>query len=229
VRVNALGTPWHDEDLEAVAVAGLDGVCLPKVEASGEVVAVAARLDGLEAAQGLPPGSIRIVATIESARALIQAPVIAAAHRRVAALMLGAEDLALDLGLGSDRSGPAGELLYPRSAMVVAAAAARVLSIDGVFPYLDDPAGLAADAAFARALGFTSKATVHPDQVAEINRAFSPPPEEIAHARAVVDGFRRGQTEGAASVTVGGQLVDRPVLARAERLLAIAARLGLEP
>ncbi len=90
-----------------------------------------------------PDGDVRIVAAIESAAGLLRAPEIAAAHPRVVALMFGAEDYALDLGLGTKREGEAAELVYARSALVVAAAAARVLSIDGVFPDLDDPDGLA--------------------------------------------------------------------------------------
>jgi citrate lyase subunit beta / citryl-CoA lyase len=106
--------------------------------------------------------------------------------------------------------------------VVYAAAAARVVSIDGVFPNLDDPDGMERDALQARRLGFTAKSTFNPRQVAVINRVFSPRPDEIAYARLVVDAFGAAQARGDASVAVGGQLVDRPIVLRAQRLLGLA-------
>src|SRR4029078_3280235 len=98
-------------------------------------------------------------------------------------LMFGAEDYALDLGLGARREKEAAELLFARSHVVNAAAAANVLSLDGVFPNLDDPEVLVADVGQARPLGVTSKSTFNPRQIGFINRVFSPQPDEIEYAR----------------------------------------------
>lgn len=220
VRVNALGTPWHNDDMETVLRSGLTGVCLPKVESAGAVRQVAKRLDDAEAERGLEAGTLGIVAAIESATALVRAPEIATSSSRLVALMFGAEDYALDTGLGTDRVREAAEMLYPRSAIVVASASARILSIDGVFPNLQDPTGLEADALQARRLGFTAKSTFNPRQVAPINRIFSPLPDEIDYARKVVAGFEEARRRGDASAAVGGQLVDLPIVLRAQRLLA---------
>lgn len=221
VRVNAADTPWYADDLNAVLVAGIDVICLPKVGEPAPVLALAARLTKFEPVTGLAPGSVGIIATIESARALIAAPQVAACHPRLLALMFGAEDFALDLGLGTSREAEARELSYARSAVVVACAAARIGSIDGVYPVLDDHAGLLADIAQARRLGFTAKSAFHPSQVAEINRIFSPGPDELEYARRVVAAFEEAQARGDGSVAVGGQLVDLPIVARAQRLLAL--------
>lgn len=223
VRVNAVGTDWFREDLEAILVPGLEGLCLPKVESAADVLAAAGALEGFD-----PEGSVGIVAAIESATGLLRAPEIAAAHPRVAGIMFGAEDYALDIGLGTKRDAEARELVYARSAMVVAAAAARVLSIDGVFPDLEDAEGLLADIVQARRLGFSAKSTFNPRQVELINERFSPTPDELAYARRVADAFEEATARGDASVAVGGQLVDRPIVLRAQRLLDLAADLGID-
>ena len=105
--------------------------------------------------------------------------------------------------------------------VVNAAAAARVLSIDGVFPNLDDPEGLERDVVQSRRLGFDAKSTFNPRQVELINRVFSPTPDELEYARKVVDAFEEAQARGEGSVAVGGQLVDRPIVLRAQRLLEL--------
>lgn len=221
VRINAVTTAWFAEDLEAIVVPGIEGICLPKAETPGHVEELARRLDQLEQKNGIEAGSVSIVAAIESPSALLLAPEIAKASPRVTGLIFGAEDYALDIGLGTNRQGEAAELIYARSAVVVAAAAARILSIDGVFPNLDDPVGMEADILQARRLGFSAKSTFNPRQVAEINRIFSPQPGEIEYARRVVKGFEEARSRGDASVAVGGQLVDLPIVMRAQRLLSL--------
>lgn len=223
VRLNAASTPWLEEDLQAVLVPGLDGVCLSKTETPEDVANLSERLDAGERAQGIEIGHTRIVAAVESAQALVQAPRIAASSDRLTGLMFGAEDFALDLGLGTHRQGEAAELLYARSALVVAAASAHILSIDGVFPALDDPDGFSADVLQSRRLGFSAKSTFNPRQIAEINRVFRPQPDEIEYARRVVAAFEEAEKRGESSVAVGGQLVDRPIVLRAQRLLELDA------
>jgi citrate lyase subunit beta/citryl-CoA lyase len=221
VRVNALSTPWLKGDLEAVVRPGIEGICLTKVNRPEEIKEVSSMLGTLEVQNALSPGSVRIVAAIESARGLLNAAAIGEADPRVQALMFGAEDYALDLGLGAKRENEAAELIYARSSLVIAAAASHLLSVDGVFPNLDDPHGLHRDTVQARRLGFTSKSTFNPRQIELINRIFSPQPEEIEYARKIAKGFREAEARGDASVAVGGQLVDRPIVLRALKILEI--------
>lgn len=192
------------EDLDALKGACPAGICLSKVEEPAEVVEAARRLE------------VPLLIGVETARGLLAAPALAAAHPRVAGLVFGAEDFALDLGMGADRDR---ELLYARSAIVVAAAAARVLAVDGVFPDLDDEAGLEADARLGRRLGFAGKTTFNPRQLDVINRVFSPTPDELDYARRVVGAFEAAAARGEGAVAVDGKLVDPPVVARARRLL----------
>ncbi len=221
VRTNAADTGLLEADLAAVLVPGLDGLCISKVESPDVVHEVSAILTDHEREAGREPGSIRLLLAIESAAALIDAPTIARSGSRIIGLVFGTEDYALDLGLGSHRTGEAAELIYARSAIVNAAAAARVLSIDGVFPDLDNPEGLYADAIQSKRLGFDGKTTFNPRQLELLNTVFSPDEGEIAYARRVVTAFESAQARGDASVAVGGQLVDLPIVRRAQRILEI--------
>ncbi len=221
VRVNALSTPWLRDDLDAVVRPGLEGICLTKVATANDVRETSSIIGTLEANRQLTAGSVKILAAVESARGLLNAAAIAEADPRVVGLMFGAEDYALDLGLGARREGEAAELIHARSSIVIAAAASNVLSVDGVFPNLDDPDGLLRDTVQARRLGFTSKSTFNPRQIEVINRIFSPQADEIEYARKIAVGFREAEARGDASVAVGGQLVDRPIVLRALKILEI--------
>lgn len=225
VRLNASTTPWYEDDLRHVVVTGLSGVCMTKVNSAEEVVAGSQQLAALEQERGIAPGTVRIVAAIESAKGLLAAPAIAAADPRVIALIFGAEDYALDLGLSTRRAGESADLVHARSSIVVAATAAGVGSIDGVYPDLDDEDGMQRDTLAARRLGFTAKSTFNPRQIELINRLFAPSSEEIEYARLVAQAFDEATVRGDASVAVGGQLVDRPIVLRAlQTLTAVGER-----
>ena len=220
VRVNAVTTDWFAQDMEALVGPGLEAVCIPKVESAAELRPVLELLDRAD-----PGGSVGMIAAIESATGLLRAPEIAAAGARVTGIMFGAEDYALDVGLGARREKEAAELIYARSAIVVAATAARVISIDGVFPDLDDPTGLLDDIMQSRRLGFSAKSTFNPRQVQAINERFSPTAAELEYARRVVDAFDAANRRGDAAVAVGGQLVDLPIVRRAQALLDLSRQL----
>jgi citrate lyase subunit beta/citryl-CoA lyase len=195
---------------------------MTKVDNAEEVRHVDAILTFLEHKRGLMRGTVRVLAAVESARGLINAPAIAACSTRVSGLIFGAEDYAFDLGLGARREKEAAELIHARSIIVGAAAAAGVWSVDGVYPNLEDPSALVEDTKQARRLGFTAKSTFNPRQIETINGIFSPQPEEIDYARKVAKAFDDAKARGDASVAVGGQLVDRPILLRALAILEAA-------
>jgi len=223
VRINALASERREADLRAVLRAGLQGLVLPKVERADEVTLVDRLLAEQEPRADLRAGSVVLIAAIESATGLINAPAIAAATPRMAGLMFGAEDFGLDLGLPTNREGEGRELIYARSAMVVAAASAHVQSIDGVWPDIHDFEGVRRDAIQARRLGFSGKSTFHPGQIDIINEVFSPSAAEVEHARRVVDAFAEAQAAGQGAVAFGGQLIDLPIVERARRVLRLHA------
>ena len=221
VRINAIGHERMNADLSTVLGPGLEGFCLPKVETADQIKYVDGLLDKQD-----PHGNIGYVASIESALGLINAPQIAAASPRMAALMFGAEDFGKDLGLPTLRMAEASELLYARSAVVMAATAAHINAIDGVWPDIHDPEGLAKDALQARRLGFTGKSLIHPGQIEIVNDTFRPDAGEVDYARRVVEAFEEAQTRGDGAVALGGQLVDAPIVERARRTLELFEALG---
>lgn len=224
VRINAIGHERMEADLGTVLGPGLEGFCLPKVEYPDQIKLVDSLLEKRD-----PDGAVRYIASIESALGLINAPAIAAASKRMVALMFGAEDFGKDLGLPTLRVGEASELLYARSAIVMAAAAAHVGAIDGVWPDIRDAEGLRKDALQARRLGFTGKSCIHPGQIDVINDTFRPDEGEVDYARRVVEAFDEAQARGDGAVALGGQLIDAPIVERARRTLALFEALGASP
>jgi citrate lyase subunit beta/citryl-CoA lyase len=215
-------------DLQEVVRPGLDGLVLPKVESPDEARKVDALLKARELEHKIELGSTRLLIAIESPRGLFDAPAIAAASPRIVGLMFGAEDYGREMGLPTKREGEAQEMLFARSAMAVAAAAAHVQAVDGVWVDLKDMEGLNKFARQARRLGFSGMSLIHPSQIDPINAVFSPTPEEIEYATQVVQAFEEANARGDGSISFGGQLIDRPIVERARRTLDMAKTLGVK-
>ena len=225
VRINAIGHERMAADLEAVLRPGLDGLVLPKVETPEEVLKVAAILKEREPAVKVERGGVKFLVAIESPKGLLNAPAIAASTDRVIGLMFGAEDYGRELGLPTSREGEARDLIYARSAMVVAAASAHVQAVDGVWVDLQDGVGLLGFARQSRRLGFSGMSLIHPSQIDPINGVFSPTPEEIDYSQRVVQAYDEAVARGDGSIAFGGQLIDRPIVERARRTLVMAEML----
>lgn len=222
VRVNAVGHERMRADFDLVIRPGLEGLVLPKVETAEQVALVADLLDRLEPSAHVAKGSVGLLIAIESPRGLMSALGIATASPRVIGLMFGAEDFGKELGLPVNRVAEAKELIYARSALVMAGAAAHVQLIDGVWPDIKDPDGLQRYAIQARRLGFTGMSLIHPGQIEIINAVFSPGKDEVEYARQVVQAFEEAQARGDGSIALGGQLIDLPIVERARRTLELA-------
>jgi citrate lyase subunit beta/citryl-CoA lyase len=217
VRINGVTTRWWTADVEMALAAGAAAVMIPKVAAVEDVERVAALVDDRVAAGKVASSRAQIVPLVETASGVLHAEAIAAG-RWVAAVALGGEDLAADLGIVRSRGGA--ELQHSRGQLVLACAAARCGAIDT--PTLDprDVELVSAQAAAARALGFTGKLAIHPRQVRAINAAFEPRDDEIQWARSVIEGFEQAVRSGSGIAVVDGRMVDEPVVAAAWRLLA---------
>ena len=230
VRVNGLASGLIDEDLDAVVPARPDAIMLPKAEGGASVIHADAKLTALEALHGLPEGSIGIVAiATETAQALFLAGTYRGASARLSALTWGAEDLSAELGAEANRDHD-GNFLDPyrlaRTLCLAAAAAAEVAAIDTVYVDFRNEAGLRRECEAARRDGFTGKMAIHPAQVATINDVFTPSPDAVAKARAIIAAF--AASPGAGVVGIDGVMYDRPHIARVERLLARAKAAGVD-
>ncbi|QFU16845.1 HpcH/HpaI aldolase/citrate lyase family protein [Microvirga thermotolerans] len=226
VRVNGLSTGLIDDDLDGVMRAGPDGIVLPKAVGGADAAHLGAKLAVREAEFGLDDGSTRILAiATENALGVFALGTFAGASHRLAGLAWGGEDLSADIGAEANRDA-GGNYTEPyrlaRSLTLLGAAAAGVDAIDAVYTNFRDMEGLAAECREARRDGFVAKMAIHPAQVPVINEAFTPSADAIAKAEAVVAAFRANP--GAGVVGVGGEMLDRPHLVRAERLLARAGK-----
>ncbi len=224
VRINAVGGDQMRRDLEHVIQAGTDGLVLPKVETPEQVRLVDGILGEREAAAARQAGTVALMAAIESPRGLRGAYEIATASPRVIGLMFGAEDLSRELGLPLRREGEAREMVFHRSMVVTAAAAANVQAVDGVWTDLQDAEGLRRYATQSRRLGFSGMSAIHPGQVDAINEIFSPTEDEVAYCRQVIEAFEAAVARGDGSIAFGGQLIDRPIVDRAKRTVAFAEK-----
>jgi citrate lyase subunit beta/citryl-CoA lyase len=231
VRINGLSTGLTDADLDAVVAARPDAIMLPKAEGGASIMHADAKLATREALAGLPDGHVKIVAiATETAQSLFVAGTYRAASPRLTALTWGAEDLSADLGAEANRDAE-GRFLDPyrlaRTLCLAAAAGAEVPALDTVYVDFRNEAGLRRECEEARRDGFQGKMAIHPAQVATINDVFTPKPEAVARAKAIIAAF--AAEPGAGVVGIGGVMYDRPHLTKAQRLLARAEAAGIKP
>jgi len=222
VRINPLDTALALDDLAAVVKAAPDGILLPKGSSAQEIVRLGFFLDALEARDGVEKGSIAImpVAT-ETPAALFSLGGYKDCSPRLHALTWGAEDLAAAIGASTNRvENGEYEFTYQlaRSLCLLGAHAAGVPAIDTIWSNFRDKEGLEKDAIRARKAGFSGKIAIHPDQIAIINQAFTPDTAELNYAKAVVEAFEKA--DGAGTVQLEGQMLDRPHLKQAMQILA---------
>jgi citrate lyase subunit beta/citryl-CoA lyase len=225
VRVNHPGTGLTEGDIEAIVHPNLDGIVLPKVDHPDTVEAAANWLSAAEDARGLAVGHTAILLLIESAVGVHRAVDILSASARVETAIFGFVDFMVDLGIDLiDTSETTEELLYARSAVVLAArVAGRRAPLDGPFIDIHDTERFVRQCVQGRALGFAGKMLIHPAQVELAHTGFRPSAVEAAQAARVIDAFVAAEADGSAAVVVDGRLVDYPVVERARRILKAAS------
>jgi citrate lyase subunit beta/citryl-CoA lyase len=233
-RVNSLESGLFELDVDAVAGTQIAGISVGKIRGADDIRRVDSRLASIEGQRGVPTGTIGILPWIETAAALTRAAEICAASRRVRWVAFGAEDLTADMGVprASDRGGASGEpsgeqlLVHARAMVAIAARASGAWALDTPYVHFKDEPGLIREAALARQLGFKGKFAIHPAQVEPINRAFSPSEAEVSRARMVIAAWEAAAKEGRGAISIDGEMIDVPVVARARALLREAGDLG---
>lgn len=220
VRVNA--GDRGIEDAVAVATPGLTGICLPKARACAQISAVAELLSSAEVGLGLADGTFLITPLVESAAALLQIDGIASAPR-VSQLQIGEVDLAADMGVELGDQGL--ELLYARSRVVLASAAAGILPpVGAVTPDFKDLGKLLNSTKSLRAMGFFGRACIHPSQIAIVNEVFTPTPDEVKRAQDVLDQLSTAALEGRGiALTSNGKMIDEASARWARRILGMTS------
>jgi citrate lyase subunit beta / citryl-CoA lyase len=224
VRVNPLSTEFGYGDIVAVVGPGIDGIVLPKVESAQELATADWLIAQIERDKGLPVGAIDLLPILETGKGVAAVNAIASAGTRTKRLAFGAGDFTLDMDLKWSRE--ESELMHYRSSLVLASRANGLEApLDTVWVNLPDKEGLATSAERVRGMGFQGKLCIHPDQVAIVNAAFSPSPEQVAWAQRVVDAFKAAEASQSAAVQLEGQFIDYPIVYQAQRVLAADANI----
>jgi citrate lyase subunit beta/citryl-CoA lyase len=226
LRINAMATPFCFRDLLETVGPGVDGVVLPKVESAADLHAIDWMLANLERERGLAVGSLDLMPIIETAAGISRIDRILQARSlkpysgvwRVQRVAFGAGDYSHDLGLAPTHDEP--ELLHARARLVLASRAAGLEGpIDSPWFHFKDQEGFRHAVERSRRSGFQGRLCIHPDQVPDANEGYGPTVEELAEAERIVAAFREAEATGSAAIQVDGQMVDYPIVRRAERLL----------
>ena len=215
IRANGIGTPWHDDDVAAIATSGADAIVIPKVDTRADVENVD---EALRAAGA--PDDLAIWAMLETPQAVVNAADIAS-HPRIAALVMGTNDLVKELQ--AEFVPGRAPLLHALQACVVGARIGGVAILDGVFNDLGDAEGFEAECVQGRQFGFDGKTLIHPKQLEPANRAWAPDEDAVDHAQRVIAAFEAAERGGQGVVTVDGKLIENLHVEQARRVLGVHA------
>jgi citrate lyase subunit beta/citryl-CoA lyase len=212
IRVNGIGTEWHDDDLTAAAQAGPAAVVVPKVNSAAEVQQLVDRLEKAGA-----PDHTMLWAMVETPVAILDALAIARASERLSVLVLGTNDLVKELY--AEHVPGRAPILPSLHTALLAARAAGIAIVDGVYNTVKDTDGFLAECRQGREMGFDGKTLIHPGQVAGANEAFAPSAEAVEDARGILQAWEDGHGSGV--VTFNGRMIENLHVESARRTLSI--------
>ncbi len=212
------------KDLEFVIPQNVNLVLVPKCEHREMVQAVDVKISDIKKACGLN-NPVFLMPIIESALGVENSFEVARSSVNVVAMAIGLEDYTADLGVPRTKEGA--ESLYARERIVVAAKAAGIQPIDSVFSDVGDMEALRQNVLESKSLGFEGMGCIHPRQIAVIREGFAPGKEEIEKAMKIVSAFEDAKENGLGVVALGTKMIDAPVVARAQKTISLAAKLGL--
>ena len=212
IRVNGIGTEWHDEDIRVAAAAGPDGIVVPKVNSAEEVRSLVAALSAAGA-----PEHTKLWAMVETPEAIFNVRELAAASPRLAVLVMGTNDLVKETY--AEHVPGRAPLLTALSLSLLAARAAGIAILDGVYNDVKNIDGFLAECTQGRQLGFDGKTLIHPGQVEGANEAFAPSEQAVEDARGLIAAWDARET---GVVTYNGKMVENLHVESAQRTLSIA-------
>ena len=225
VRVNGIDTPYFKNDVCAMVKAGIQVVRLPKVESAQMMKDLVAVVEEAEKKFNIPVGTTHVMAAIESARGVLKALEIAESTDRMIGLALSAEDYTTDMK--THRYPDGAELEFARNMILHAARAAGIAAFDTVFTNMNDVEGFQRETEHIHQLGFDGKSLVNPRQIDWVNKVYEPTKKEIENALDVEAAIEEANAKGSGVISMNGQMVDRPVVLRAQRVLRLAKASGL--
>lgn len=224
VRVNALDSRLGIDDLEAIVRTRKAIIRLPKTESAQDVLDCEKEIARIEGEIGVEIGSTKMMAAIESAQGVLNAPEIAKSSKRLIGIAIGAEDYVTDLK--TSRSPEGIELLFGRSMVLLAARAAKIDAIDTVYSDINNEDGFRQEVRLIKQLGFDGKSVINPKQIAPVHEIFTPTEREIKKSLAIVTAIEQAQQRGSGVIALNGKMIDKPVAERAIHLLELARASG---
>ena len=226
VRINAQDTPYYEQDVRSMVPVKPDFLRLPKSETAENIRQLDKLITECEKEHGIEAGSIKIIATIETALGVYNAYQIASASPRMIAIGLGAEDFRTDMRMSRSEDGQ--EILFARNLISLAAHAAKVMPLDYVYSNITNEEGFIADVKFGKMLGFTGKSVIHPSQVPLVHAVYTPEDKEIAQAKKIVAAYEAAMAKSSGVVALDGKMIDMPIVVRAQNTLEYAKASGKE-
>ncbi len=224
VRINGLDTVGA-QDVEAVVIAGANVIRLPKTETAQDIVDVEAVIAAVEEKYGIPLGTTKMMAAIESAEGVLNAREIAKASDRLIGIALGAEDYVTNMKTKRYPDGQ--ELFFARSMILHAARAAGIAAIDTVYSDVNNEEGFKAEVERIKQLGFDGKSVINPRQIPIVNNIYAPTEKEIENAKQVIWAIQEAEAKKSGVIALNGKMIDKPIVERAQRVIALAKAAGL--
>jgi len=218
VRTNSPESGMIGEDLKETVQKGIDGIVIPKVNSAKELKKIEKIISSLEKKRKIK--GIRLMPSIESALGVMNCYEIASSSKRIDALVFGIFDLLNDMGIEYTKGNPRGAK-YSRYKVPVAAAAAGVASIDGIWQDLKDKKSFTKDCQVGRSLGYAGKSVIHPDQIQTVHKIFHPSKPEIEWAKKVCSTYEKSTKKGKGAIVIEGKMIDEVHYKRAKTLLEI--------
>lgn len=225
VRVNALNTSFGKDDICQLVKAGLRNIRLPMCDTPEQIKEIDELLTKLEKENNIEENSVVIAAALETPLGVYNALSIAKASKRVVGISLGAEDFTRCMGI--ERTKEEDELFYARSKIVLEARIAGIAAVDGVYTKIDDMEGFYKQAEYAKSLGFTGKACIHPAQIPFVHKAYLPKDEDIEYSLKVIEAAERLNIKEGGAISLNGKMIDIPIIEKAERIILLARKAGL--
>ena len=218
-RTNSPNSNKIEADLKEVVQKGIDGIVVPKVDSAKEIKKIGKIISSLEKKRKIR--GIRLIPSIESALGVINCYEIASSSKRIDAIVFGIFDLLNDVGIEYTKGNPIGSK-YSRYKVPVAAAAAGVYAIDGIWQDIKDISGLKKDCEIGKSLGYVGKSVIYPDQVKTVHKIFHPNKTEVTWAKKVCSIYKKSSKKGKGATVIDGKMIDEVHYKRAKALLEIS-------
>ena len=224
-RVNSLETGLFELDVSSLINTGIDGISVGKIYTSDDIKQIDKYITKYEIKFNIEKGSLFLIPWIETASGVLNSNQILSSSERIIAAAFGAEDFTNDMGI--ERVPDDTEIAFAKNYMAISAKASNIIALDN--PYFDfkNSSGLINNSLESKKIGYKGKFAIHPAQIDDINKSFSPTKLEIEHAQKIVSVFEEAVAKGRGSTSINGKVVDVPVFKRAESLLNLSSELGL--